>query len=246
MENLAGIHDTAMKILESRLSLAPVALKHPFPERPVRTLGLVKLDGRVFSAEKLRRIVLFTMRPPLFLKIYSTFIRPEIEYDLPVFSCEVVCMGAKKKMFLVDAHRAGGEGIRDHSAFFEKLIAVRDRYPDLLRFSKVTGKGIQSVFSNAVCQVTIPPDMDGRALSLFAEYLAAYLDLVAAAEPLEGAGLNKIKSEFDAYLKTVVDHDPGVKGNIVLFGRQGGVERALDIFYGIETSRSQGYAQNLF
>jgi len=97
----------------------------------------------------------------------------------------------------------------------------------------VTGKGIQSVFSNAVCQVTIPPDMDGRALSLFSGYLDAYLELVADARPLAGGELSKVREEFDAYLKTVVEHDPGVKGNIMLFGRQGGIERALDIFYGM-------------
>lgn len=233
MENLTHIHDAALKILEGRLPIAPVTLKHPFPERPVRTLGLVKLDGKVFCSGKLQRVVLFTMRPPLFLKIYSTFIRPKIEYDLPVFSCEVVCMGKGKKMFLVDAHRTGGAGIKDHGAFFERLTAIREGYADLMRFSKVTAKGIQSVFSNAVCQVTIPPDMDGRALQLFSEYLDAYLDLIADAEPLKGENLSKIQAEFDAYLKTVVEHDPGVKGNIVLFGRQGGIERALDIFYGI-------------
>jgi len=233
MTNLETIHDTVLAACSNRLTLSPVTLKHPFPERPPRTLGLVKLDGKVFCSEKLQRLVLFTMQPPFFLKIYSTFIRPKIEYDLPVFSCEVVCMGSNKKMFLVDAHRTGGDGIKDHSSFFERLLAIRDRYPDLLRFRKVTGKGIQSVFSQAVCQVTIPPDMDSRAQELFSEYLAAYLDLVSAAEPLAGDDLQKITTEFEAYLKTVVEHDPGVKGNILLFGKRGGIERALDIFYGL-------------
>lgn len=233
MDTLEKIHDEVLRTCSGRLKLDPVALKHPLPERPIRTLGLVKLDGRVFSSEKLQRLVLFTMQPPFFLKIYSTFIRPKLRYDLPVFTCEVVRMGKGKKMFLVDAHRTGGAGIKDHTAFFDRLVAIRDRFPDLLRFSKVTGKGIQSIFSKAVCQVTIPPDMDGRALELFSLYLEAYLDLVQTSEPLEGALLEKIEAEFKAYLKTVVEHDPGVKGNIILFGRQSGIERALDIFYGM-------------
>jgi len=231
MKSLETIHGEALQILNKRLQLSPVMLKYPFPERPVRTLGLVKLDGKVFSSEKIQRLVLFTMRPPVYLKIYSTFIRPKIQYDLPVLSCEVVCMGGKK-MFLVDVHRAGGAGTNDYSEFFDKLVAIRQNYPDLLKYRKVTGKGIQSVFSKAVCQVTIPPEMDEQALQVFTAYLNAYLDLIDRAKPLEGAVLANIQKEFEAYLQTVVDHDPGVKGNIVLFGRKGGVERALDIFYG--------------
>ena len=34
-------------------------------------------------------------------------------------------------------------------------------------------------------------------------------------------------------LETVVEHDPGVKGNIMFFGKKEGVERALDMFYGV-------------
>lgn len=232
MKKLENIHEEALQILNKRLQLSPVALKHPFPERPVRTLGLVKLDGRVLSSEKIQRLVLFTMRPPVYLKIYSTFIRPKIQYDLPVFSCEVVCMGGKK-MFLVDVHRAGGAGEHDYSDFFDKLVTVRQNYPDLLRYRKVTGEGIQSIFSKAVCQVAIPAEMDEQALQIFTAYLNAYLDLIDRARPLEGPVLEKIQKEFETYLQTVVDHDPGVKGNIMLFGRQGGIERALDIFYGM-------------
>jgi hypothetical protein len=46
-------------------------------------------------------------------------------------------------------------------------------------------------------------------------------------------GIAGALAEFDTYLKTVIDHDPGVKKNIMFFGRQGDIERALDIFYGI-------------
>ncbi|MEI6125531.1 MAG: hypothetical protein WCQ99_03160, partial [Pseudomonadota bacterium] len=186
----------------------------------------------VFSSEKLLRIVCMRINLPFYLKIYSTFIRPKLEYDLPVFSCEVVCMGSKK-MFLVDAHTAGKGSGNEHADFFEGLLKIRGKYADLLKYQKVTGKGIQSVFSKAVCQVTIPGNMDERALQIFREYLNAYVALVDKARPLSGVALAALRKEFESYLKTVVDHDPGVKGNIMFFGRQGGVERALDIFYGM-------------
>lgn len=232
MTTLRDIHTEAPAELKKHISLSPVNLKHPFPERPARTLGIVKLDGEVFCSEKFLRIVFLRIQLPVYFSVYSTFMRPKLQYDLPVFSCEVVCMGGKK-MFLVDAHKTGKNGTRTYADFFEKLTQIRAGYADLMKYRKVTGKEIQTVFSKAVCQVTIPRDLDQRALQLFKEYLDAYLALVAATAPLSGTALTEVQKEFDTYLQTVVEHDPGVKGNIMLFGKQGGVERALDIFYGM-------------
>jgi hypothetical protein len=49
MDNLMDIHTIAQTELSKRFNLEPVKLKHPFPERPIRALGLMKIDGEVFS-----------------------------------------------------------------------------------------------------------------------------------------------------------------------------------------------------
>jgi hypothetical protein len=93
------------------------------------------------------------------------------------------------------------------------------------------GGQIQSVFSRAVCQVKIAQELDDRALSLFREYLGVFMDLVEQATPLTGEKLERAKSAFEEYLKTVIDHDPGFKGYKMLFGEKKGVDRALNIFF---------------
>jgi len=50
-------------------------------------------------------------------------------------------------------------------------------------------------------------------------------------ESLDGTALTAYQAGFDTYLKTVIEHDPGAKGTIMFFGRQGGIKRALDIFF---------------
>ena len=231
---MATLHDVqkqAVSDLKSRLPLTPVRLKHPFPERPLRMLGLIKLDGEVFSSEKFLRIVCLRISLPLYVTVYSTFIRPRIAFDLPVLSCEVICMGSQR-VFVLDIH---GVGSNPHSAplLLARLLSIRSSYPDLLTFQKKAGGGIESIHSEAACRMKIGQDMEGQALKLFQEYLAAYLDLAAHQKPLGDEALVAAQAEFDTYLKTVINHDPGVKGNIMFFGRQGGLERALDIFYGI-------------
>jgi len=230
METLKEIHRIALAELNKRFSLNTVPLKYPFPERSPRTLGLVKSDGDVLSSEKFSRVVLMRINLPVYLSVRSIFLRPRMELDLPVFSCETVITG-KKRMFLVDIHRTGESTGHDDSALFDRLIKIRGRYPDLLKNKKTQQGEIQSVFSKAVCQVKIREDLDEQAINIFREYLGVFSEMVEKSTPLSGEALDKAKHAFEGYLKTVVDHDPGVKGYKMLFGKEGGVTRALDIFF---------------
>ena len=230
MASLRDIHPIAQAELQNKFPLTPVSLKYPFPERPLRTLGLVKVDGEIFSSEKFSRAVFFRLNLPVYMAVRSIFIRPRMEFDLPVFSCETVITG-KKRMFILDIHRTGENTEHDDSALFEKLIKIREGYPDLLREKTTTGGEIETVFSKAICQVKITEERDDQALNLFREYFGVFTDLVEKATPLSGAALEKARTAFEGYLTTVVDHDPGFKGYKMLFGKEGGVDRALNIFF---------------
>jgi hypothetical protein len=230
MASLRDIHPIALAELKKRFTLNPVSLKYPFPERPLRTLGLVKADGEVFSSDKFTRAVFFRLNLPVYMSVRSIFLRPRMELDLPILSCETVLTG-KKRMLIVDIHRTGESTGHDDSALFDRLIKIRDGYPDLLKEKTTTGGEIQTVFSKAICQVKITADQDEQAIGLFRDYLGVFMELVEKAVPLSGDALTKAQQAFEGYLKTVVDHDPGFKGYKMLFGKEGGVERALNIFF---------------
>ena len=139
----------------------------------------------------------------------------------------------KKRVFVVDAHASGAGGETQHTDFFDRLMEIRERYPELTRLQKPSKAGIASLQSKAAVRVTIPRALEDQAAALFSEYFAAYLDLVNSAEAVTGLTRAKLQASFDKYLETVVDHDPGVKGNIMFFGKKEGLERALDIYYGV-------------
>ena len=50
--------------------------------------------------------------------------------------------------------------------------------------------------------------------------------------PVSGDELKKTQEVFEDYLKTLVEHDPGVGIWKVLFGNKGGVERSMDMHFG--------------
>jgi len=231
MRSLMDIHAFVQEELKKQFDLKPVQLKHPFPERPLRALGLMNINGEVFSSEKLLRVVFIRPELPFYFAVRSMFIRPRVELDLPVFAGEVMRTGGKK-MLIVDIHRTG-KTHHDDSALFEKMIKVRDRYPDLTRYTKKQGGKVQEVFSAAACQVVIPPELEDRAVSIFLEYLQVFCDLVQSARPVSGDALSRTREVFDAYLRTLVDHDPGVGIWKVLFGAKGGVERSMDMHFGL-------------
>ncbi len=231
MVTLHTVHQQIQSDLQTRINLEPVKLKHPFPQRPPRMLGLIKLDGEVFSSQHFQRIICLRISLPFYCTVFSTFIRPRLEYDLPVLSCEVICMG-NSRIFVLDIHGAGENPDMDPQ-LLERLLAVRAGYPGLIAHQAPSKSSMQSLQSAAACRLKIPRDLDDQALAIVHDYLAAYFDHALSAKPLGESALAKAQSDFQVYLATVIDHDPGVKGNILFYGRTGGIERALDMFYGV-------------
>jgi hypothetical protein len=230
MESLKEIHPFALAELKKRFPLNTVPLRHPFPERPIRTLGLIKFDADVFTSEKFSRVVLMRVNLPFYFSASSTFLRPRVELGLPPFDAETVIMG-KRRIFMVDIQGTGKSAGCDESALFERLINIRERYPALLeKKMKIRGE-IQNVFSNAACQVKIKEEKDTQALSIFSEYFDVFLEMVDKATPLSGAALDQARQSFEEYSYRVLNHDPGVKTFKMFFGKKGGMERVHDIFF---------------
>ena len=229
MTDLMNIHTAAQEEIKKYFSLNPVKLKHPFPERPIRALGLMNINGEVFESDKLLRAVFIRPELPFYFAVRSMFIRPRVELDLPVFAGEIMRTGSKK-MLIVDIHRTG-KTHHDDSELFEKMKKIRNKYPDLTKHTKKQKEDIQQVFSEAACQVVIPPELDGRAESIFKEYLKLFCEMVTEAEPVSGDELKKTEAVFEEYLKTLVDHDPGVGIWKILFGKKGGIERSMNMHF---------------
>ena len=95
MKDISTLQDKAIELMQQAMPTEPVQLKYPFPVRPTRMLGLIRFDGQVYSSEKITRAVFMQIKMPAFMKVYSTFISPKIEYDLPVFTCETITHGQK-------------------------------------------------------------------------------------------------------------------------------------------------------
>jgi hypothetical protein len=89
------------------------------------------------------------------------------------------------------------------------------------------------VQSRAMCRLKIGAPQEQRAAELVKEYVDAFGEYVLESPKLTGDALDRAQKNFDSYLETVVEHDPGVKGNKIFFGKKEGVKRALEMFYGV-------------
>jgi len=112
------------------------------------------------------------------------------------------------------------------------MLKIQERYPELIKHTKKRQDAIQEVFSRAACQVDITEDLEDQAVSLWKEYLNLFCDMVDKSRPVSGDELKKTQQVFEDYLKTLVEHDPGVGIWKVLFGKKGGVERSMDMHFG--------------
>jgi hypothetical protein len=230
MKRLDDIHLIAFEKLQKQFSLDPVTLKHPLPERSMRALGLVKIDGKVLSSDKFLRVLILKVAVAFFREVRTIFLGPKTELDLPVFSSETILMG-KNRMIFLDVQRRGGYGHHDDTELYDRLLAIKEKYPDLLAQPMKMGREIDKTFSKAACYVKISRDQDEQALNLFHEYLDVYLSLVQQTRPLTGEVLEQARRDYETYTNTVIDHDPAAKIYRILFGKKGGVERVKELFF---------------
>ena len=230
MKRLDDIHLIAFEKLQKQFSLNPVTLKHPLPERSLRALGLVKIDGKVLSSDKFLRVLILKVAVAFFREVRTIFLGPKTELDLPIFSSETILMG-KNRMIFLDVQRRGGYGHHDDTELYDRLVAIKEKYPDLLAKPMKMGREIDKTFSRASCYVKISRDQDEQALQLFHEYLDVYLSLVQQTRPLTGEVLEQARRDYETYTNTVIDHDPAAKIYRILFGKEGGVERVKELFF---------------
>lgn len=230
-DQLRDIHIRFLEKINARCALTSVRLQHPFPERPLRTLGMLTIDGAVYESDKFLRVMVMTTRLLSSSRCTrSIFLGPRPELHLPVFSSETILMG-KKRAFLVDIHTTVGEKRWVDLAAGPKLQAIRGEYADLLAEPLAMRGKINDIMSPAHCYVRVPPALDGRALSLFDAYLDVFLELVDRASPVSEEGRQQAAADFDAYRTTIINHDPAVKLYSMLFGSAGGLERVNDLFF---------------
>ena len=230
-EELRDIHTLFLDKITSRYRLREISLKHPFPERPLRALGIIRIDGRVYESDKFLRVMVLTTNFMVSSRCSrSIFLGPRPEFHLPIFSSEIILMGAKRA-FLVDIHTTVQKERWDTLKVEERLLDIRSRYPELLAEPLALQGKINDIMSKAHCYVKVPPERDSRALALFNEYLDIFLEHVDAAAPVSAEDRRAAAADFENYHQTVINHDPAVKLYSVLFGKQGGIERVNDLFF---------------
>ena len=225
-----GIHDETFAELNRRYCLGEADLKHPFPERPWRLLGLLKFDGEAYCAERLVRALLLKVSA-FGTASRSLLLCPRVEYNFPVFSNETILVRGRV-LFLVDVQQVFPAKTRSLGSLFDDLQEVRARYPDLLEDpAPVTGE-IARGFSPAALYVRLDSALYDRASEVLQCYLHRYLDALDAVQPVVSENIADACREFDAYANLVVDHDPAMRFLRRMFGAAGARERAYDMFFG--------------
>ncbi len=228
---LKDIHTRFLDKVNAHYQLNKVPLKHPFPERPVRSLGILKIDGSVYESDKLMRImVIMTNVIASSRCTRSIFLGPRPELYLPIFSSETILMGSKRA-FLLDIHPTVRPERWTEINIEQRLLDIRSTYEELLA-QPLTMKGrINDIMSKAHLYVKVPPHLDGIALAIFDEYLEVFIELVDNAATVAEDRQKRAVDDFENYHQTVINHDPAVKLYSMLFGKRGGPERVNDLFF---------------
>ncbi len=230
MNTLKKIDSVVLERIKTEYSLETFNLKYPLPQRPLRMLGLVKIDGQIFQSNVFARLLLLSTSIAFSRQVKSIFIAPRVEFNLPVFSSEIIIMGAKRAV-LIDIHRRGCPFIESDQWFHEKLNSIKKERENLFTEPVELKGSIKNIFSPSMCFFKIPKDRDMEATELIAEFLEVFLEIVKKADTLTGQEIERLIYENEEYKKTIIENDPAVKIYKFFFGKKSGVERAKELFF---------------
>lgn len=224
------IHDSVLEEMRRRYRFSAAGLKHPFPQRPWRLLGLLKFDGDAYCSDRFARaLFLKTLFPGTVAR--SLLLCPRAEYNFPVLSNETIVAGGKV-LFLVDVQQVFTSPSRSTGALFDDLKAIRSGYEDLLDEPAPVRGEIARGFSPAAVYVRLSTDRYERASELLRRYLLRYLDAFDEAQPVDAEQLAGARQAFDEYADMVIEHDPAMRFLARMFGADSARERAYDMFFG--------------
>lgn len=237
----------ATKVLESRLpDLSPYPIPEGYKEKEAmvgkgKRAGLVRTDSYAYSTGKLRQIRTAHVQGGAQLQVLNFVMFPAMNYDLPFFGADLVTLPGghliamdMQPLFHTDEYR---------ERFSAPLKDVFEKNKENLPWGGDFPEEAARFFSPSFLWSRPTEDevVETHVFEAFKDYLNAYLDFVAEAEPVtEKAKLAEIKESQLAYLRYRAEKDPARGMFLRFYGEEWTEEYIHGFLFDLEKKIEKG------
>jgi phycoerythrobilin:ferredoxin oxidoreductase len=207
--------DYAIATLESRLALQPYAIPEGFESKSAivgkgKNQQEIVTTSYAFQAPKIRQIRAAHVQGGNTLQVLNFVIFPQLNYDLPFFGADLVTLPGGH-LIALDMQPLFRDDPAYQAKYSEPIVPIFHNYQQHLPWGGDFPEEASSFFSPAFLW-TRPQEtsvVETHVFEAFKDYLKAYLDFVAQAEPIEDLqSLSNIKQAQLRYLRYRSEKDP--------------------------------------
>ncbi len=207
--------DYAIDLLKQRLDLQPYPIPEGF-ESKFAVVGQgakqseVLTTSHAFQSPKLRQIRAAHVQGGAALQVLNFVIFPQLNYDLPFFGGDLVTLPGGH-LIALDMQPLFRDDPAYQAKFTQPILPIFQKFQPLLPWGGDFPAEAQQFFSPAFLWTRSKDDrvVETHVFEAFQEYLQAYLDFVAQAEPVtDPEQLQAIEAAHLRYLRYRAEKDP--------------------------------------
>jgi hypothetical protein len=234
-ERMYEKYDTyTREVLAQQFSLKPYPIKAEYQKmHPWKALKLFKIVFDSQEGEKLARVNTLDATMGLFMKMYTLLMRPNYNFNLPMFSVDIIFIGGKRVFVIeiIDPAHIEDDNIKKHYA------QMRARVPEVKQFEpmEVNMDWCKDIVTDFSLHFNAQREDDELLFDIYKTYLHAYLDMAQNAEPLSPEMSTKVQEGIEGYVSTLLAKGgPAVNVFKTLLGPEKQKEYVRTVMFGLD------------
>jgi len=220
------------EVLAQNFDLKPCYVRDEFQLlKPWKAFGMFVNIADLKSGGKFKRVNAFESTLCLFMKMFTILFFPDHKYNVPLLSVDIIFMGSRRVFVIevIDTAKIEDENIRVH---YEQMRALKPKVATLSQ--KPVTRWYKDIITDFSIHAQEDRSKDDVLFEIYQAYLAAYLDMVRAAQPLNEDLSATVQKSVKEYVDNLIGQGgPAVDVLVKLLGAEKQKEYVYTVMFGL-------------
>ncbi|MFC1591081.1 hypothetical protein ACFL43_01005 [Thermodesulfobacteriota bacterium] len=221
-------------LLADKVTLRPYSVKPEYRTvHPAKALKLIKISIDSNEADTFRRLNILDATMMLCVRMFTCFILPNYNYNLPMLSVDIVFIGGKRVFVIevIDPAHIEDENIKAHYDMMRGWAPKAEKF----EHAKVDMKWCKDIVTDFSIHCKANRSDDDLLFEIYTLYLNAYLEMARNAQPLSPELSARVQQGMEGYVGALLEKGgPAVNVFKFLLGPEKQQEYVRTVMFGVD------------
>jgi len=220
-------------VLADNFQLKQYPVKAEFQElHPWKFLKMFKIIVNSRQGDRTARVNCLDATMFVFMKMFTLFIRPDYNYNLPMLSVDFIFIGGKR-VFIIEVIDPAHIEDANKKIYYSKM---RKWMPEVAKFEQSDiSEWWKDYLTDFSIHIKADRTKDELLFDIYKAYLEAYVDMTKNAEELSPDMSAKVKGGIEQYVSTLLAKGgPAVNVFEKMLGPEGQQEYVRTVMFGVD------------